>query len=458
VVNRRDDSVTKSTDHVRISPDGAVLAVLTGDTRGQTVPLPAQVGAAVSIGKAKDNDLVLPDATVSRHHLALERTAEGLYVRDLGSTNGVRIGGVVVREAVVEPGTILVVGDTELLVRVNARGVVVPPSESDRFVYAHGKSLAMRRIFGLLERAARGTATILLLGETGTGKDVLARSVHAASPRKDAPFEVVDCGAIAPQLIESELFGHEKGAFTGAVTTNIGAFERASGGTIFLDELGELPTTLQVKLLRTLEAREIRRVGGSKPIPIDVRVIAATMRDLEAEVASGAFRQDLYFRLAVVLVQVPPLRSRLEDLPGLAKILLPAPGSPEALTLGPEALTQLRSHDWPGNVRELRNVLERAAVLAHASGESVLREVTIHPTRAASPTGKSFVYEPGISYREARTRVEHEFEAQFADSLLEAHGGNVAAASRAAKMDRKYLADLIRKHGLRRGEGHKPAS
>jgi transcriptional regulator with GAF, ATPase, and Fis domain len=423
-----------------------VLAVVSGPGQGQSVGVPGDVGELLKVGKAKDNDLVLSDPSVSRYHFVLERAEQGLRLRDLESTNGVRVGGVNVSEAWVEPGTLIQVGDTELLVRVAARGLVVPPSESDRFFFARGKSLAMRRIFGLLERTARGSATILLTGETGTGKDVLARSIHAASTRSEQPFEVVDCGAIAPTLIESELFGHERGAFTGASAAHEGAFERASGGTLFLDELAELPVALQAKLLRALEAREIRRVGGAKPIRIDVRVIGATMRDLEAEVQAGTFRQDLYFRLAVVPVHVPPLRARLDDIPILAEALLRGAIEAENLTLSPEALAQLRSYAWPGNVRELRNVLERAAVLAHACGETELREVPISATLTSE--GPTHEFAENTTYKDARTRAEHEFERQFVRWILKRSGGNIAAAARTAKMDRKYLGDLVRKHAI----------
>ncbi len=441
-----DDSVTRGRGAVVVSPDGAVVAVISGPNQGVTVGIPGAVGGSLKVGKAKDNDLVLADPSVSRYHFVLERLEQGVRLRDLESTNGVRVGGVTVTDAFVEPGTIIQVGDTELLVRVAARGLVVPPSESDRFFFARGKSLAMRRIFGLLERAAPGNATILLTGETGTGKDVLARSVHAASARSAGPFEVVDCGAIAPTLIESELFGHERGAFTGANVAHEGAFERASGGTLFLDEIGELPVALQAKLLRALEAREIRRVGGSKTLRIDVRVIGATIRDLEAEVQAGTFRQDLYFRLAVVPVQVPPLRARLEDIPILADVLMKGAIEAENLTLAPEALAQLRSYAWPGNVRELRNVLERAAVLAHACGETELREVPISSTLEAE--GPKHTFADGTTYKEARTHAEHDFERQFIRWILEKSAGNIAAAARAAKMDRKYLGDLVRKHGI----------
>ncbi len=456
---KTDGSVTKSRDQLIVSPDGAVLAVTSGPQKGVTFPIPGQVGGQLRIGKALGNDIVLEDDLVSRQHMLLERTDGGLRVRDLDSRNGVRVGGIAVKEALVEPGSLIQLGDTELLVRVAARGVVVPPSESDRFVHARGRSLAMRRIFGLLERAAPGNATILLLGETGTGKDVLARSVHAASKRHDQAFEVVDCGAIAPTLIESELFGHEKGAFTGASTQHVGAFERAQGGTLFLDELGELPLALQAKLLRALEAREIRRVGGSKALPVNVRVIAATMRDLEAEVAAGTFRQDLYFRLAVVPVHVPPLRGRLDDLALLAELLLQSASDAAPLSLGPKALAQLRSYDWPGNVRELRNVLERATVLAHACGETVIEEVDVRPGKSplavAAASALAHKFEDGVTYRDARNRAEHDFEIAFVTWLLGRHGGNITAAARAAQMDRKYLGDLARKHAIRAPEGSK---
>jgi transcriptional regulator with GAF, ATPase, and Fis domain len=288
---------------------------------------------------------------------------------------------------------------------------------------------------------------VLLLGETGTGKDVLARSLHRRSGRSGG-FEVIDCGAIVPSLIESELFGHERGAFTGAVATRAGAFERAEGGTIFLDEIGELPLDMQPKLLRVLEARAFRRVGGANTIDADVRVIAATSRDLRAEVKAGRFREDLYYRLAVVTVQVPPLRSRREDIPLLVERFLAELEGPR-LHVDAATLSALAAWTFPGNVRELRNVLERGAALSQQAGRRDLQLVDFPPTtHAAAPSGHA-QYDPSLSYRENRARVEAAFERDYARWLLDRHGGNVSAAAREAKMDRTHLSDLLRKHGLK---------
>ena len=432
------------------SPDGALVAALSGGAKGTTVRIPGDPGGVVRIGKAPDNDLVLPDDTVSRYHLTIGRVPDGLLVRDLGSTNGVRIGGAKIKEAIVDPGAVIRAGEVELAIRLELQGAEVPPSNSDRFGLAIGASVAMRRIFGLLERIAPTLATVLLTGETGTGKDVLARSIHAQSPRANAAFEVVDCGAVTHTLIESELFGHERGAFTGAVAARAGAFERASGGTIFLDEVGELPLELQPKLLRVLEAKEFRRVGGNKTMTADVRVIAATTRDLPREVERGKFREDLYFRLAVVPIPVPPLRARPEDIPLLArKILDAAGGEGNPLRIPDDTLIALRAHDWPGNVREMRNVLERAAYLARASGEEDLRLVGLPtPRRSLPPGADPFQFDPSQSYRDTRAKFDTLFEKRYVTWLLQRHSGNVSAAAREAQMDRKHLSDLAKKHGI----------
>jgi transcriptional regulator with GAF, ATPase, and Fis domain len=443
---------TRAADAPRV--DGSmVLFVATGAAKGATIALPDAPGETLRIGKHKENDLVLPDDTVSRAHAAIERTAEGLRLRDLGSRNGTKIGKARVSEAWIAPGTVLRVGEVELHVRVESTAPGLPPSANERFGLALGRSLPMRRIFALLEKVAASNATVLLTGETGTGKDVLARSVHGESARKAKPFEVVDCGAITASLIESELFGHERGAFTGAVAARAGAFERAEGGTLFLDELGELPLDLQPKLLRVLEARELRRVGGQKTIPVDVRVIAATTKDLPKEVRAGRFREDLYFRLAVVAIRVPALRERLEDVPLLAKRMLDQRVGEIGLGIGDAVLARLASHDWPGNVRELRNVLERAAFLAHASGQTSIDHVELGPDELAAPNEapeEAFRFRPGVTYREARAKVDALFERRYFGWLLERHGGNASAAAREAQMDRKYLAELARKHGLLR--------
>jgi transcriptional regulator with GAF, ATPase, and Fis domain len=446
---RHDPEQTRAADEAAAVTE-AILFVATGAAKGTTVVLPHQVGERLRIGKSRDNDLVLPDDTVSRSHVEIERTVEGLRVRDLGSRNGTKIGKARIADALIAPGTVLRVGEVELHVRVEAANLGLPPSPHEHFGLAIGRSLPMRRIFALLEKIAKGTATVLLTGESGTGKDVLARSIHTESVRSKGPFEVVDCGAITPTLVESELFGHERGAFTGAANARAGAFERAAGGTLFLDELGELPLDLQPKLLRVLEAREVRRVGGAKTIPIDVRVIAATTRDLPREVREGRFREDLYFRLAVVAVSVPPLRDRLEDVPLLARRMLDARTADAPLELADEVVARLGAHEWRGNVRELRNVLDRAAFLADASGERVIRWVDLGDELSAPGEGPDdvFRFRGGTSYREARARVDSLFERRFFTWLLERHGGNASAAAREAQMDRKYLAEIARKHGL----------
>ena len=429
--------------------EDVVLAVLTGQARGTR----KRLGAGLRIGTAPDNDLVLPDDTVSRHHCELVRQTDGVLVRDLGSTNHTRIGQAVVREVLVEVGTTLSIGGVDVVLRAEPNGVAVPPSSSPRFGHALGPSLAMRTIFGVLERIAPTDASVLLEGETGTGKDVLARSVHDRSSRREEPFVVVDCGAVSYNLIESELFGHERGAFTGAFAARQGAFELAGRGTLFLDEIGELPLDVQPKLLRVLESGDYRRVGSNRPQQNAARIIAATKRNLREEVARGKFREDLYFRLSVVPITVPPLRQRREDIPALVEHFLEVArqkggGGGRPVTVSRETLAALSAHDWPGNVRELRNVLDRAVYLATATGDSDLRLVDL-PVSPVAEGRLPVEFDPSQSYREARSAFEAEFELRYVRWLLGRHEGNISAAARQARMDRKYLSDLVKKHGLR---------
>jgi transcriptional regulator with GAF, ATPase, and Fis domain len=445
------DDVEVSTRAVDSGKSGGGLqaVVLSGNAKGTTKP----IGERLRIGKASDNDLVLTDDTVSRHHCELLRASEGVKVRDLDSTNGTKVHGARVTEAVVQPGTVLKVGEVEIVLRPAGRNVEVLPSDKTWFGAAIGKSLAMRTIFGMLERIAKTEATVLLEGETGTGKDVLARAIWTESVRASGPFVVVDCGAVSYSLLESELFGHERGAFTGAVAARQGAFELADHGTVFLDEIGELPIDVQPKLLRVLETHEFRRVGGNKSMKSDVRVLAATKRNLQREVHAGKFREDLYFRLAVVPITVPSLRSRREDIPMLAAHILRASSTPgaEPLRVSDETMQALMAHDWPGNVRELRNVLDRAIYLARATGQPELTMVTL-PTPGAA-AGDAFHFEPGKSYRETRAKYDSEFERRYVKWLLGRHDDNVSAAAREARMDRKHLHDMAKKHGLRGQDG-----
>jgi transcriptional regulator with GAF, ATPase, and Fis domain len=453
------DSETAHEEHVEaetraVGPSaskvGMQVIVLSGSAKGTTKAL----GERLRIGKAPDNDLVLADDTVSRQHCELARTDAGVKVRDLGSTNGTKVQGARVSEAIVQPGTVLKVGEVEIALRPAVRNVEVLPSDKTWFGAAIGQSLAMRTIFGVLERIAKTDATVLLEGETGTGKDVLARALWTESARAQGPFVVVDCGAVSYSLLESELFGHERGAFTGAVAARQGAFELADGGTVFLDEIGELPLDVQPKLLRVLETREFRRVGGNKTLKTDVRVVAATKRNLLREVQAGKFREDLYFRLAVVPITVPSLRARREDIPMLAEHILRASGG--GLTVPEDTMQGLVAHDWPGNVRELRNVLDRAIYMARATGQTELSIVSL--PMSGTGTSDVFHFEPGKSYRETRGKYETEFEKRYVKWLLARHNGNVSAAAREAKMDRKHLHDMAKKHGLRGQEGEEEGS
>ncbi len=435
------------------------LVVVRGQQRGREFVIARDV---IRVGKSEDNDLMLTEETVSRAHFEIVRDAKGYLLRDLHSTNGTFLDGAEVREAYIRAGSVITAGTVQLKFQPFEERIEILPSEKDSFGLLLGRSLRMREIFGLLERIAPTEATVLIEGETGTGKDLVAHTIHQHSRRKEGPFVVVDCGAVAPNLIESELFGHEKGSFTGATATRQGAFELATGGTIFLDELDELPLDLQPKLLRVIEQREIRRVGGNRTIKIDIRVLAATKHDLRKEVERGKFREDLYFRLSVVPVRLPALRERKEDLGLLARGFLsrlsgqdpsslPA-STPEATTAMDEALVNsLSIHDWPGNIRELRNVLERGVVLG--GGEARLFDLPGMASGAIPGFGTRgeamhLDFDPVLSYRGNKEKWEHDFEQRYLKWLLGRSDGNISRAAREADMDRKYLHKLLKKHQL----------
>ena len=422
------------------------LVVLNRTQRGREVNI---AGDVIRVGKADTNDLVLPEDTVSRVHCEITRDKRGYLLRDLQSTNGSFLDGAEVREAYLRAGSVITVGTVQIKFQPFQERIEILPSERERVGGCVGRSVAMREIFGLLERVAPTEATILIEGETGTGKDLLARTFHSESKRSKGPFEVVDCGAVAGTLIESELFGHEKGAYTGATSGRQGAFELAHGGTLFLDELGELSLDLQPKLLRVLEQREIRKVGGSRTIPVDIRVIAATKQDLKQEVQKGKFREDLYFRLAVVPLYIPPIRERKEDIPLLVAEFSKKLG--DGVDIPKETMDLLMAHDWPGNVRELRNVLERGHYLSKQMGPAAYNLISI--PGSAQPAQQSSGPQPmdfdaARSYRWNKERWTDEFEQQYLRWLLARTGGNISGAAREADMDRKYLHKLIKKHKI----------
>jgi len=421
------------------------LVVIKGPQRGTEYVIASDV---MRIGKAPENDLVVADETVSRVHFEIVRDAKGYLVRDLNSTNGTFLDGAEVKEAYLRAGSVVAAGACELKFTPFEERIEILPSEKEALGEMVGRSPAMREIFGLIEKIAPTDATVLIEGETGTGKDMIARTLHQLSPRGDKPFIVVDCGAVAGTLIESELFGHEKGAFTGAHSARQGAFELASGGTVFLDELGELSLDLQPKLLRVLEQRELRRVGGQKTIKVDLRVIAATRKDLRSEVEKGKFREDLYFRLNVVPITAPALRERREDIPLLIDAMLRKLDPTAGVHLTESTRAALMAHDWPGNVRELRNVIERALALGADPG------MLVSPLGAdASPSATvqlrdGLEFDPGVSFRDTKEKWNELFERRYLAWLIKRADGNISKAARDADMDRKYLHKLLQKYGL----------
>ena len=416
------------------------LQGLSGELQGKSFDSSSD---RLQIGSHPLNEIEVRDRTVSRFHCEVFVDREGrAWVKDLGSRNGTRVNGVRVREAELQEGMVLRVGQLELEFTPLAERNEIPVASVTSFGTLVGSSLPLRGAFALLEKAAASNVTVLLTGESGTGKSEAAELLHEQSGRARKPFLVVDCAAVPANLLESELFGHERGAFTGATQRRLGVFEEAEGGTVFLDEIGELPLELQPKLLRVLEAREIRRIGANRHVPVDVRVIAATNRDLRAEVNVARFRPDLFFRLAVLTVRLPPLRERPGDIPLIARQLLGRLTLDEetrrALT-DPAFLARLQLSPWPGNVRELRNHLERCAALHEA----------LQPSPEEPSPQRLDALDVSIPFSEARRRLLATFEQNYVRALLERHEGNVSRAAETAGVDRAHLHRIMRRHQMR---------
>ncbi|MFM2420482.1 MAG: hypothetical protein RL385_5205 [Pseudomonadota bacterium] len=418
------------------------IAVTHGPDAGRVIEA---AGRLLRVGTAPESDLVLTDDTVSRRHCEIELTEAGFRVRDAGSTNGVRALGGRIYDAAFDHSLELSLGETVITVTLLGQTEDREQTEAQRFGDVRGASRKMRELFAQLERFAPTQLSVLIEGETGTGKDVVAESIHRASPRAEGAYVVFDCSAVAPTLIESELFGHERGAFTGAVAARAGVFEEADGGTLFLDEIGELPKDLQPKLLRALEKREVKRLGGRGTIPIDTRVIAATNRNLLAEVERGTFRQDLYYRIAAARMLVPPLRERLDDIPLLVEhfLRLEAPNVPLRSIPG-HVWEMFAAHRWPGNVRELRNAVQRLVVAPelslHAS-DVPGASASDGPARSDGGSG----IEP---LRIARRTSADAFERDYLKNVLARSEGNVTRAAAISEVSRQMIQKLMRKHGF----------
>ena len=409
------------------------------------------------VGAGPGNDLVVDDPQVSSHHLEIEATADGgVRLRDLGSTNGTEVDGYRTSDIALRGQARIQIGETSLWYAEEGAGPALPVSDKTAFGDAIGVSQAMRRVFSVLERVAPTNATVLIEGESGTGKELLARAIHESSPRKSKPYVVMDCSSTAASLLEAELFGHVKGAFTGAMKDRAGLVETANGGTLFLDEIGEMPIELQAKLLGVLERRTVRRVGASEERPVDIRIVAATNRDLRQEINEGHFRADLYHRLAVVRVQVPPLRARPEDIVPIARRILAVLAERYKVNeigsiFTDDALLKLTRMRWSGNVRELRNHLERSLAMAAGSDDPVSAvEGTMTDAESASLDPGDVADLTG-TFKDAKGRHTAIFEKAYLTALLQRHKGNLSAAAREADLSRLHLRMLARRYGIAAG-------
>ena len=440
--------VLDETERIHAGPGGVrvlsvALVVIDGPSRGLRVRVE---GGKARVGTGEGSTLRLSDRAVSRIHCELDVQADVVTLRDLGSTNGTFVGDVRVRDADLCVGAAIRCGGTTFMIEAVSEPTFLAISDREEFGELVGKSFEMRRVYAVLERIAQSGSTLLVQGETGTGKDVVARSVHAASPRASGPFVPVDCAAIPENLFESELFGHVRGAFTGALSNRVGAFEEAHGGTLFLDEIGEMPLAMQAKLLRAIETRRVRPVGAPKELDVDVRIVCATNRTLAEMVNEGTFREDLYYRLAVVDVTLPPLRARREDIPALAQHLH-ARMSGKKGSLPTSFVESLAARAWPGNVRELRNAIERAVTLGQVT--EGLHAAAVNPATSILPPGLASIVPLHLPLKDARLAWTNEFEAIYVRAMLEKTSFNVTRAAELAGVSRRFLQRMVARLGLR---------
>ena len=444
---------------------GVHVSVLAGPDAGQDHVFAMH---RAIVGRSAGCDFRLSDQTVSSFHVEICAAEErgGILVNDLSSRNGTLYAGARLDKAVVPSGATLEVGSTILRVELDA-AFTTEVADLPAFGELRGRNVTMRELFSTLARLARTDLSILVEGQTGTGKELAARAVHDASNYAQGPFVVLDCTAIPNTLAESVLFGHERGAFTGASERRVGVFEAAEGGTIFLDEVGELPLELQPKLLRVLERREVVRVGSTTPRPVQVRVISATWRDLRTMINQGKFREDLYYRLAQARTVIPPMRERPEDIPLLVyHFLQRLPAGQGARQISPEALAELQRREYAGNVRELKSTVERAAMMAEGavitnadlafermlSGERARAPSPASAPPAQGPASVPNANDPIAPFKEAKRTLIDEFEKDYLSRLLQRTGNNLSRAAALAGIERHYLRDLFRKHGLRSDE------
>jgi DNA-binding NtrC family response regulator len=447
-------------------PDGRDGACTLTSDRGETLRVPALVVAVTSpggavaearlelhplvVGTSPECDLVVVDPKVSRRHCEIALTDEGIVLRDLRSKNGTFAGKIALKEALLPPGEIVTLGSSRLVIRSAGEPTQVPMAPAGRFGDAIGESFVMRTVFDRLSRAAATEQTILLLGESGTGKEVLARAIHNESARRDGPFVVLDCGAITASLMESEVFGYERGAFTGAAGARAGLLEDANGGTLFIDEIGELPLDLQPKLLRALESRQVKRLGSNEWKDFDARVVAATHRDLRARVTEGTFRPDLYYRLAVFGIRVPPLREHKEDIPVLVERFLAACDPPRTLDdLPPHAMELLSAHTFPGNVRELRNLVARLLVFPDLGFDPTEAPPAPAALPAGPPPAAALAPLLSLPLPAAREMVMERFERAYLAAKLALSGGNISRAADAMGVSRQLVHRLLDRYGMR---------